>query len=291
MFSSSVEVLWTARYDYQPDWRLARHKHDYFQMIYFISGSGRISLRDRSYDISPGQLLLVKPNCLHSLIPFSLLKTLDIKFLVPGRELRKLLMAADDLHDRTEPMIADLFERIRREGEGRRHLYRELCNIVLSELLVFYLRTGKAQEEIEQAHPIERKLSGDWIVQQTARFIQEHLAEDCGLAQITRIIGRSERHVRQHFKEAMGVSPRRYLMQCRIQKAQELIEYSNYSFKEIADKVGFKTVHHFTRAFHEICNETPGAWRRKFQSGICKDVNIDLHFVNTIWTVQSNSLQ
>jgi len=291
MFSSLVEVLWTARYDYQPDWRLARHKHEYFQMIYFISGAGRISLGDRNYDISPGQLLLVKPNCLHSLIPFSLLKTLDIKFLVPGRDLRRLLMAADALHDQSEPMIADLFERIRREGEGRRHLYRELCNIFLSELLVLYLRTGKAREEIEQAHPLERKLSGDWIVQQTAQFIQEHLAEDCSLTQIARIIGRSDRHVRQHFKEAMGVSPRRYLMQCRIQKAQELIEYSNYSFKEIADKVGFKTVHHFTRAFHEICNETPGAWRRKFQSGICKDVNINLQFVNTNWTVHSNSLQ
>lgn len=290
MFSTSVEVLWTARYDYQPHWKLAEHRHEYFQMIYFVSGSGFISVEERSYEITPGLLLLVKPNCFHSLTPSSLVKTLDIKFLVRGRELQKLMLSADEMSRNNEPEIADLFERIRHEGECRRHLYREMCSMYLSELLVLYLRSA-AQEEVTSKSPVERKLAGDWMVQRTAQFIHDHMAEDCNLDQISRVVGRSERHIRQHFKEILGVSPRRYLLQCRIQKAQELIEFSNYSFKEIADKVGFKTVHHFTRAFHESCNETPGAWRRKFQAGICKDVNIDLHFVNTNWTIQSNSIQ
>jgi AraC-like DNA-binding protein len=68
-----------------------------------------------------------------------------------------------------------------------------------------------------------------------------------------------------------------------------LIVYSSYSLKEIATEVGFKSVHHFTRAFHEISGETPGGWRAKYHAGICKDVNIDPAFVNTNWTIPSNS--
>jgi AraC-like DNA-binding protein len=289
VLTSCVEVLWTARYDYQPHWRLAPHKHDYFQMICFVSGSGCISLAQQEYRITPGSLLLVKPQRLHALSPSSLVKTLDIKFLVKDRWLRKTLLSASDLLDETEPGVADLFERIRQEGERKGHLYRELCNLFLTELLLLYLRSDNLVE-VSPNDPVEHALSSDRIVQQAAQFIRDHHAEDCNLPEIARVVGRSDRHVRQHFKDALGISPRRYLLQYRIQKAQQLIEYSNDSFKEIAAKVGFKTIHHFARAFHQACGETPGGWRRKYQAGICKDVNIDPRFVNTNWTVHTSEV-
>jgi AraC-like DNA-binding protein len=288
MLTSSVEVLWTARYDYQPHWRLTKHKHEYFQMIYFVSGSGCISLGEEEYPIKSGSLLLVKPRCMHALSPSSLVRTLDIKFSVKDRLLRKLLLSSSELLEDDEPSIADLFERIRYEGERKHHLYRELCNLFLAELLLLYLRHGNTHDDAVHNDTVEHELSGDWIVTQAAQFIRQHHAEDCNLAQIARVVGRSDRHVRQHFKDALGVSPRRYLLQYRIQKAQEMIEFSSYSFKEIAAKVGFKTVHHFARAFHDICGETPGGWRKKYQAGICKDVNIDPGFVNTNWTIQAD---
>jgi AraC-like DNA-binding protein len=285
-----VEVLWTARYDYQPHWRLEKHKHAYFQMIYFVSGTGCISIGENEHPITAGSFLLIKPGCLHALNPSSLVKTLDIKFMVRDRRLRKLLLSAAELVEENEPRIADLFERIRHEGEHRGYLYRELCSAFLAELLFVFLRKGHTGEHELQSAPIEQEPSGDWIVQRAARFIREHHADDCSLMQLARIVGRSDRHVRQRFKSTLGVSPRRYLLQYRIHRAQELIEYSGDSFKEIASKVGFKSVHHFARAFHEICGETPGAWRRKYQAGICKDVNIDPEFVNRNWTVQADDV-
>jgi AraC-like DNA-binding protein/mannose-6-phosphate isomerase-like protein (cupin superfamily) len=287
--TSLVEVLWTARYDYQPHWRLAEHKHEYFQMIYFVSGSASVSLGKHDHLISPGSLLLVKPRCIHGLDPVSQVKTLDIKFQVKDRRLRKLLMEADNLLAESEPGIADLLERIRHEGERKRPFYRELCSAFLMELLLLYLRSGRIGAEMAANDPNDHALLSDWIVQQATKFIREHHAEDCSLREIAHVVGRSDRHVRQHFNDVLGVSPRRYLLQYRIRRAQQLIEFSSYAFKEIAEKVGFKTVHHFTRAFHDICGETPGAWRRKYQDGICKDVNIDPDFVNTNWTVRAES--
>jgi AraC-like DNA-binding protein len=242
------------------------------------------------HPITAGSLLLIKPGCLHALNPSSVVKTLDIKFLVRDRRLRKLLLSASVRLEETEPRIADLFERIRHEGEHRSYLYRELCTAFLAELLLVYLRTDQAGNEDLQSDPIAQEPSGDWIVQRAARFIREHHADDCSLIQVARIVGRSDRHVRQRFKSTLGVSPRRYLLQYRIHRAQELIEYSGDSFKAIASKVGFKSVHHFARAFHEICGETPGSWRRKYQAGICKDVNIDPEFVNKSWTVRADDV-
>lgn len=291
MLTSSVEVLWTARYDYKPHTKLAEHEHGYFQMIYFVSGSGFFYLEEQKYYIKPGSLLLVKPRSIHSLNPSSLVKTLDLKFVVKDRWLRGQLMRASKLHEENDPGIPALFERIRDEGERQGHLYRELCNLFLNEVLLHYLRDDQPRERLCTSDRSDHHLSSDWIVQQATIFIREHHAQDCTLLQISRAVGKSDRYVRQHFKDVLGISPRRYLLQYRIKRAKNLIESSSYSFKEIADRVGFKTVHHFTRAFHEACGETPGAWRRKYQDGICKDVYIDPQFVNTIWTISTDAVR
>jgi AraC-like DNA-binding protein len=290
--TSLTEVLWTARYDYQPDWRLAEHKHEYFQMIYVVSGTARVSLGQDYHRVGTGALVLIKPLRVHGLEPVTIVKTLDIKFIVKDRSLRNLLLDCSDIVADCEGGVADLFERIRREGERKDPYYRELCSALLVELLLVYLRAagiGKTTRANESLAP-EPPLS-DLIAQQAARFIREHHTEDFSLLDVAKVVGHSDRHVRQHFKDALGISPRRYLLQYRIQKAQQLIEFSGFALKEVAGIVGFKTVHHFTRAFHEVCGETPGGWRRKYQAGICKDVNIDPGFVNTNWTVRLEASQ
>ena len=100
------------------------------------------------------------------------------------------------------------------------------------------------------------------------------------LPRIADTVQRSDRHIRQHFEDCLGVPPMRYLLQYRIKRAKELIQYSDYALKEIAELVGFKTIHHFTRVFREVAGESPGAWRRKYRAGICKDVCIQPHFSN-----------
>lgn len=290
MSASSVEVLWTARYDYQPNWTLPEHDHPYFQMIYIICGEGSFSVDKQDYDIRAASLFLLKPGCPHSLSPSSSVKTLDVKFLVRDRRLYKLLLQAPILLENTENTIVDLFERMRREGERGGAYYRELCDAFLTEIILLFLRNSTVDPAPCISVTADQKVSGDWVVQQVVRFIHEHYAEDCDMSKIAQVVRRSDRHVRQHFKDAVGLSPHQYLLQYRIEKAKELIERSNYSFKEIADRIGFKTVHHFARAFHDLCGETPGAWRRKYQDGICKDVTINPRFVNMILTVQSQSI-
>jgi AraC-like DNA-binding protein len=287
MQAHPVDVLWTARYHYKPGWRLAKHQHDYFQMLYFISGSGGIGLGDRELPITGGDLLLIKPGCPHSLSADSLVKTLDIKFVVKQEWLCDLLMRSGDLLQGGEPWAVELFEKIWHEGQIKSSLYRELCNLYLAELLLLFVRNNGLVEGQTQSARVKHEFSADWIVERATGFIRKNYAKECSLSEIARLVGRSERHVRQHFKDTLGTSPRSYLHQYRIQKAEDLIVYSDYSLKEIASEVGFKSIHHFTRVFHEVSGETPGNWRAKYHSGIGKDVNIDPEFVNKSWTVQT----
>ena len=288
MLTSSVDVLWTARYDYRRHWKLVPHKHDYFQMIYFLSGSGRLLLGDREYAIQPGDLFLIKPYRNHGLAPHSLVKTLDLKFVVNDSGFRQSLLDAAELITDKDPAIASHFEHIRREGERMDYLYRESCNLFLLQILIHFLRQDKPSRHREPYELIEQELPDDSVVRRALEFIRNHYAEDLDLLRIADSVQRSDRHVRQHFEDCLGVPPMRYLLQYRVRKAKEFIQYSDYALKEIAELVGFKTIHHFTRVFHEILGESPGAWRRKYQAGICKDVCIQPQFSNVNWTFPEN---
>ncbi|MGH9354105.1 MAG: helix-turn-helix domain-containing protein [Terriglobia bacterium] len=286
MLTSLLEVLWTARFDYQPHWKLERHRHKYFQMIYFLSGSGRFFLDDREYPISHDTVFLIKPQQIHGLNAGSTVKTLDIKFMVNEPPLRRSLMQAHSFIEEKDSLIPHLFERIRWEGERKGFLFRELCRTYLIQMLILYLREdrGRLAKETHVVDERQELLENDLVSRKAIEFVKAHYAEDLSLEQLARHVGVSDRHLRHRFKESVGFSPMRYLACYRIDAAKNLISYSNYALKVVAELVGFKNVHHFTRVFREVTGESPGAWRRRYLDGICKDVCIDPHFSNVILT-------
>ena len=280
MLTTSVEVLWTARYDYKKNWRLVPHAHDYFQMIYFLGGAGCLFLAHREYRVRPGDLFLIKPHTKHGLAPYSPLKTLDLKFRVFDAGLRQSLLNATDRISEKGGTLANLFEHIRKEGEATNYLYRESCNLSLLQILIHYLRRDRQEPDTGAGGLANEELPDDDVVRRALEFIRSHYAEDLDLPRIADTVQRSGRLIRQHFEECLGMPPMRYLVQYRIRRAKELIQYSDHALKEIAELVGFKSIHHFTRVFREVVGESPGAWRRKYRAGICKDVCIQPHFSN-----------
>lgn len=67
---------------------------------------------------------------------------------------------------------------------------------------------------------------------------------------------------RRRFREATGLSPHAYLLQCRAAEARRLLEESDLPIKAVADRLGYADVYYFTRQFRQLCGLSPGAYRR-----------------------------
>ncbi len=290
MLTSPIDVLWTARYDYQPGWRLELHQHTYFQMIYFLGGRGTLRLGEANHPIRAGILFLIKPSEIHGLTAQSMIKTLDIKFRVGPGGLRRELQAAAGYVSLPNSAAPSLFERIRFEGERKNIYYQELCRSLMSELLLLYLRHQKGlPADSLAAVDGEREIQAP-LVRKALEFIRTHYGSHITIRDVAHALGCSERAVRLHFQDSLGSRPLLFLQRYRVARAKELIEYSDYALKEIAEAVGFKTVHHFTRTFTAMEGLSPGAWRRKYLEGIRKDVCINPNFSNPSWTVAGEPL-
>lgn len=80
------------------------------------------------------------------------------------------------------------------------------------------------------------------------------LAAKCGISEI---------YFRQLFKAHFGTSPRQYILELRLSRAKQLLAGSTLTVSEIAERCGFTSPYHFSRAFHHAVQCTPSEYRKK----------------------------
>lgn len=86
-----------------------------------------------------------------------------------------------------------------------------------------------------------------------ARLTIEMLAREAGL---------SPAHFARAFKETLGRAPHQYLLALRLERARRLLETTQASLSDIAQRAGFADQAHFTRLFKRAFGITPGAMLR-----------------------------
>lgn len=88
------------------------------------------------------------------------------------------------------------------------------------------------------------------------------LREDTSIADIAEACGLSRSYFIKAFRQTVGTTPHRWLLEQRVQKAKELLRVSGRPIIDIAQSCGFADQAHMTRVFTSLVGVSPGAWRR-----------------------------
>jgi AraC family transcriptional regulator len=81
-------------------------------------------------------------------------------------------------------------------------------------------------------------LSAD-ILKRLKEFVIEHLDEPLDVATLAKMTNRSQFHFSRASARSVGVSPYRYVVHLRLQRAVEMIREGKFSLAEIAVTTGF----------------------------------------------------
>ena len=93
-------------------------------------------------------------------------------------------------------------------------------------------------------------------------YVDAHLSSRLDVGALARVVGLSASHFSRSFQKAVGVSPHRYVVQCRVIRARELLATTQLPLTEIALTIGFADHSHFSRRFHEFIGVPPREFRR-----------------------------
>jgi AraC family transcriptional regulator len=100
-------------------------------------------------------------------------------------------------------------------------------------------------------------------LKQAIAYIQDHLAENLTIAAIADELEMSQYYFSRLFKQAIGVSPYRYVMEQRIEAAKYLLKKTPLPISAISERVGFANQNQLTIQFYNLTGTTPSNYRKQ----------------------------
>jgi AraC-like DNA-binding protein len=101
-----------------------------------------------------------------------------------------------------------------------------------------------------------------WQVRRVTAYIEANLGRSMTASEISAVAHLGASHFQRAFRRCFGMSPHAFVVERRIQKAQELMLTTDTPLCEIALAVGFSDQSHLTTRFLRAIGTTPGVWRR-----------------------------
>lgn len=223
-----------------------------FEIEFYLEDAFDTTADDNVYRIKKDYIQIAKPGQVrHTVLPF---RTVYLKFSASG-ELADLLSAAPEYFRNCHPQQTySLMNEIILFHENGSTL---LLHSRILSLLYLVLADSKI--------PTAQNGDSYAVVSAAKDFIEAHFREPIRLKDIASSVHLSEIYFHNIFTAAVGVSPHRYLINCRIENAKQHLWNSEKSISEIAEDTGFGCQQYFNKVFKKETGMTPAAYRKSFQ--------------------------
>lgn len=144
-----------------------------------------------------------------------------------------------------------LFKRLLTLYEAKKDGYVGDATALLYQILAECYKERKAPKG---EHPILGK---------GLTYIKDNLeGGDISIKEAARLAGISEVYFRRVFGRIYGISPKKYIINARIDRAKQLIGTGYYSLPKVAEMCGFSDYKHFCTEFHRLAGIPPSKYKK-----------------------------
>jgi len=158
-----------------------------------------------------------------------------------------------------DPFLVEVAKELRRElqnGSPSELFTKSIATITATHLVSTY--SSKAN-----SIGVYRGGLGPTRENRVRQYIQEHLDSQLSLEDLAHVAEISPNYFISLFRQSVGMTPHRFVIQQRIERARQLIAQSKLPLIEIAQRCGFQDQSQFTTAFRRQVGVTPGQYKRQ----------------------------
>lgn len=219
--------------------------HHEYEIIFYTSGSGKLNIEDKFFEVEKGTIAIIPPRNKHGSISYN-----NLCFIS--------LIGYDELIRIDTPTILKDNDR----GDGfslmqiilaNRYCENEYLNTLCLAFIYFVLKNIELSTPIEKAvNKIKSQISANFH------------NSDFNVTQLLNQSGYAEDYIRAHFKKIVGKSPIEYLTELRIKNSITLINIHHNSIPliDVAINCGFDDYIYFSRRFKKVTGVSPQAYRK-----------------------------
>lgn len=234
-------------------------QRDHYLVHYVTAGKGRLFCGGKTYDLKAGDLFFV---CPFRLVTYAADETEPWEYIwvgFNGTEAKRLLHLTGLSEESPVHHAAG-------DGDIPRTLmdiYTHRGNTPAADTemvgrLYLFLSSLMREREGNRISWTSRD-----YVEQALRFIQRNYAGDLSVADIADYAGVSRSQLYREFQKELGLSPKEYIQQYRINEACSLLTAGKLTVAETAASVGYGDALYFSRAFRRLKGLSPCAYRQE----------------------------
>lgn len=216
------------------------------ELIYFVDGTGTVTMQNETVAFRPRTLLLVPPGVEHDQQDGEAVTTICI--ILSGKDVNTFSgFWADETG-----IIGYTCRRLIRELSQKARGDELVCTGLTYEIAGLLTRVVHDESPVANVHP---------LVEKALQVIHEREG-NITVSELADTLYISKDYLRHLFSEHTHRSPIQYAIELRITKAKELLTQTTHTVQDIAEECGFENVAYFSRLFKKYTEQSPSEYRR-----------------------------
>lgn len=264
-------------FEFDPNFYHLPEKHDFWEMVYVDAGRIDAIVDGIGCTLSKGQVIFHKPMESHShianhkdasnllVVSFSCHSPLMNEF---DKKIFSLEKAPQTILSLFLKEAKNALGELPGEYENKAPLdfshaklgSVQLMQCYLVEFLFSLLRSKEGAVAMRHTEA-SRRMAESTLADGIARYIESHVEEVPSLETLCRHFSISKAYLCRIFKTGTGSSPVDYWISLKIKEAKRLLREGEYNITQIADRLGYASIHHFSRTFKRVTGTSPTAYQ------------------------------
>lgn len=231
------------------------HMHRCYEFVLMVSGEMNMRLENQEYRLHQGDLVLVKPNRLHSYDSPSEVKGTCIICVFSNdliaaiaEPLAKYRLPSHLLHN-VPALYRDMFS-----GMNESKDLATVKGFLYTVCGLFYQDLDRTTEDHVAKDTV---LLRDILI-----YLENHISEPCTLKEMAGELGYNPAYISRYFAQSVGVPFYAYVQSVKMDRACYLLTNTADSILSIAIQCGFSTLSSFNRTFRMTQGMTPREYRQ-----------------------------
>jgi len=121
----------------------------------------------------------------------------------------------------------------------------------LESLLILLIRQGTQIANTERSSQTAKHHNEQMIADSIIHLLTEHIYDNLSLDDVCSTVCFSKSYLKRLFKSRTGFSIMDYYHNLKIEKAKLMLREGDMTITQIAETLGFSTIHYFSRMFRQ----------------------------------------
>lgn len=291
-----IHQLYSVHYfEYSSNYKFTGESHDFWEFLYVDKGSIHVVADTQKFDLTRGQIIFHEPGEFHALYADGVVapNLVVVSFSSPSPAMaffRKRILFAGAPE---RALLARIVEESQQafstplDDPGTLTLTRrenapiggeQLVLSALEELLIRLIRQGDQLQKAE----FTRSSRLDDTLSAVVEYMEQRLDQPLTVDQICRdnTLGRSQ--LQKLFHQQTGGGVMDYFSRMKITAAREMIREGRLNFTQISEKLGFQSVHYFSRRFRSLTGMSPSEYADSVKMRITAPAAKSDNFANNV---------